>query len=201
MLLYDLINVEYKDFVPMAWQYFNQAEQKGPTHVGNHHFDLPKDIEFQRTYPHLYNHNGEAEDTGLAAREKSGFDQHRFAQDSDFINQVKEYFGLDFIYCAVNNLKPGMLTAVHFDLNRSALLKYTPEQYQKKIKAEDKHRYIVFLEDQKPGQHFEVGNEYVKWKAGDIISFPWYMPHSTANCGEVDRYFLNVAGFVNPDKL
>lgn len=201
MLLYDLVSMPYKDFVPMAWDYYNNADNKNPTYVGNHLFTLPDGLDYKMSYPHLYNHNGEDEDTGLAAREKSGFEQHRFDQDDPFMQEAKEFFGIDYIYCACNNLKPGMMTAVHFDLNRSALLKYTPEDKQRKIHAEDKHRYICFLQDQQPGEHFQIGEQYLKWKAGDIYSFPWYMPHSTANCGEHDRYIIQIAGFVDPDEL
>lgn len=201
MLLYDLISMPYKEFVPIAWQKYNESEYKGATYVGNHLFDIPYDIEYKMQYPHLYYHNGQNEDTGIKGAEKSGFQQHRFSQDSDFVQEVKEYFKIDYIYCAINNLQHRMMTAMHFDLNRSALIKYTPLEKQKKILAEDKHRYIVFLQDQEMGQIFQVGEQYLSWKAGDIYSFPWYMPHCTANCTAEDRFLLSVAGFVDPDTL
>ena len=58
-------------------------------------------------------------------------------------------------------------------------------------------RIVIFLDDQKVGQHWQHGNLIIKWKKGDCISWPWKdVPHGTANYGHDLRPTLNVTGEV-----
>ena len=50
------------------------------------------------------------------------------------------------------------------------------------------------------GQMFQVGEEFItNWKAGDIFSFDWYVPHATANCGYAPRDVVTIVGATSGD--
>lgn len=56
-------------------------------------------------------------------------------------------------------------------------------------------RFIIFLEDWKPGQVFMMGNEFLRWRKGDIYWFDWLnIPHATANCGWEPRASITWTG-------
>jgi hypothetical protein len=185
---YELATVSYDDFAIKAWEKYYACEHKGATYYGNHQFqNIPWDIEMHSTTE--------------SDAQRNAVDKYYCPPDSNIVAEVRNYFDIDYVDVHFQNLRAGMLTTLHFDVNRSLLLKCAPEFQQMKFQAEDKHRYIVFLQDQQPGQIFQVGEEYVTWKAGDIMGFPWYMPHCTANCGAPDRYILSIIGLRDPDRV
>ena len=49
--------------------------------------------------------------------------------------------------------------------------------------------------NRQPGQMFNVGRQFVTWKRGDVVQWPWYMPHATANASNIDRHLLTLIGF------
>jgi len=185
-LLYDIVNWPVDEYEKRAWEEYYSCKHKGATYFGNHHFkNINVDVDF----------------TTQRADGANSFAKYRYPQDSDIVDEVKKHFDIDYVDMHLQNLKSGDVTTVHFDVNRSTLMEYTPESKHKRFTPEDKHRYIVFLEDQELGQVFQVGEEFVTWKAGDIIGFPWYMPHCTANCsGKPDRYLLSITGLRDPDR-
>ena len=56
-------------------------------------------------------------------------------------------------------------------------------------------RYVWFLQDWQCGWMFNVGRQFITWKKGDLVQWPWYMPHATANASEDDRHLLTLIGF------
>ena len=59
-------------------------------------------------------------------------------------------------------------------------------------------KFIIFLEDWKPGHIWAIGNTtYSHWKQGDCFTWDWiHMPHGTANIGEENRYILYLIGYM-----
>ena len=79
----------------------------------------------------------------------------------------------------------------------------TPDSYknvrwERKYEIDEIKRYIIFLDDWTEGQVFMTGKDaIVDWKAGDVFSFEWYIPHSTANASTKTRNLLVVTGIEN----
>lgn len=101
--------------------------------------------------------------------------------------------------------KPGQMFYWHLD-NFGGILKEQRQDYKTFAPCDSDQRLImrviVFLEDQKPGQVWQQGNCYLKWKRGDCITWPWRdIPHGTANFSHCDRPTLNVTGRVTDKTL
>ena len=58
------------------------------------------------------------------------------------------------------------------------------------------HKILHFLTDWQVGQVVMLGQECVTgWRAGDAVTFPWYMEHATANANTThERHMLFIAG-------
>lgn len=126
----------------------------------------------------------------------------------DIFKKMNDVLGLDTMQAAPRpgaNLKfdvqmPGQMFYWHLD-NFGGMLKNARQDYktfadcdldQRKVM-----RVIVFLEDQQEGQVWKQGNEFITWKKGDCMTWPWRdIPHGTANFGHVARPTLNITGTV-----
>jgi len=123
----------------------------------------------------------------------SELDVFRFNQSSDVTDFVKQTLNLKACLMDHNLQVPGKIYSTHVDYNRSFFRKIAKDQ-AKNSKAKDIKKFIWFLEDQAIGQFFAVGRECLTWKAGDIVSWPWYMPHGTANASSQDRPIVLICG-------
>lgn len=87
----------------------------------------------------------------------------------------------------VNRVLPGITLPYHTD--------DVAYHRDKLINKNDVIRIIVFLEDWKSGQHFEVNfNNIETWKAGDWVAFKPTIPHLSVNSGHHNRYALQITG-------
>jgi hypothetical protein len=92
---------------------------------------------------------------------------------------------------AIHKMLPGMMLPYHSD--RYAYYLKT----NLSITINQVCRIIVFLEDWKSGHISEIENDsHTKWKAGDWFSWLGETPHMAANLGHVDRYTLQITGYV-----
>lgn len=110
---------------------------------------------------------------------------HTFNQEDPVTDFVKDNLDLQHAIVMLNKQKIGKVVGCHVDYNRSIF--NMCKQKNLTLIAKDIKKFIWFLEDQQIGQFFAVGNYNVSWKKGDIISWPWYMPHATANSSFYDR--------------
>ena len=59
-------------------------------------------------------------------------------------------------------------------------------------------RFVIFLDDQQQGHHWQQGNLILQWKKGDCIAWPWKdVPHGTANYGHVPRPTINAVSYTH----
>lgn len=105
--------------------------------------------------------------------------------------------GLENYKASIQTLKPGKCIGAHYDEvsgYHSDMLKENSlylEQSPDKIL----NIYIMFLTEWTHGQAFMIGKDaYMHWSPGDIISFPWYMEHSTVNASAQDRTIIYIVG-------
>lgn len=129
--------------------------------------------------------------------ENSFYDAKFYPLNDNKINFLKDIFDLDYIKVGVQNLKLGHCIAAHFDTNTkyrselSAIL----DDYNNRTIDEIFNIFIMFLEPWIHGQGFMIGRQcHLQWKPGDVISFPWYMEHSTVNSSNIDRNIIYVIG-------
>lgn len=117
-----------------------------------------------------------------------------FEQDHPIMDYIKKELDLKYAYVNYNTQPPGQVVQNHIDRNRSFLYKVVPNDPT----VDQCWKYIVFLTEWEPGQVFMIGaSAYMKWQAGAVIKFPWFMHHSTANAGLNNRRILVITGMPN----
>lgn len=112
----------------------------------------------------------------------------RFKTDSRPYQYLQRTLGLRYMVADVNVQQPGHVVGVHADHFRSL------SKLVDNMRSEDIRRYVIFLEDQQIGQSFMVGLESMSWHANDIVEFPWYALHATANASLVPKRLITVSG-------
>lgn len=112
------------------------------------------------------------------------------ARDFDldhFADLLKELSWIKDPLLQVNRVRHGMTLPYHTDK-----IKYHTDRG---LDIKDVVRVIVFLEEWKPGQHFEADFQNVgTWSAGDWVAFSPTTPHLSVNSGHHDRYALQITG-------
>ena len=107
--------------------------------------------------------------------------EHHFRKGERGLEEIKALLGLDYCDVTLNNQASGNQVGVHVDLNRNLFLNFFPEE-TKDATVSQLRKYIVFLQPWDIGQVFCLGaSALTQWAQGDVIEFPWYMPHYTAN--------------------
>jgi hypothetical protein len=86
---------------------------------------------------------------------------------------------------------PGKMVPIHTDFRKAYYYDLPPEEEFRV------GRYLIFLEDQQPGQVFQVNDDFIKWKKGDVLTWnhPAIVPHGTANFGFHPRPIVVITGF------
>ena len=119
---------------------------------------------------------------------------------------ISDYIGLDYEtadegarrdygYDSFHIQRPGQMLMYHHDLYYAIIRDKDPEL---SWKPEKLRRFVVFLEDWKPGHVWIVGNTtYSHWKCGECITWSWVdMPHGTANLSPYNRYSVHLTGYM-----
>jgi hypothetical protein len=122
------------------------------------------------------------------------------------LQSIVDKFGMKNLNIKFDVQKPGQCFYWHLDafgghLSRQKDQEFSRGNFEKHSDADFDQRkmmrIVIFLDDQKVGQHWQHGNLIIKWKKGDCISWPWKdVPHGTANYGHDLRPTLNVTGEV-----
>ena len=107
------------------------------------------------------------------------------------IQQIRDYFPIDWDTADINFTvqQPGQVFPLHYDGFKSNVFADSPDQ-EDKVK-----RWLIMLEDQKLGQCFQMGDNFLTWKQGDVIAWKNVeLPHGSANFGYWPRLTLRVTG-------
>ncbi len=112
--------------------------------------------------------------------------------DSDKEEYFKKFFfRVKNPLFAIQKMLPGMILPYHTD-QYAYFLKTNPT-----LAISDVCRIIVFLEDWAPGHISQVANDsHIKWRAGDWFFWTGTTPHMAANLGHIDRYTLQITGYI-----
>jgi len=106
--------------------------------------------------------------------------------------QILRVCGLCEARVAVNLQRPGCFIPAHLDKNRTfvkSIADRSPTPAWSDIR-----RFFYFFEDQAPGQFVQLGNTQLRWRAGDMIEWPYYLRHATANASYSARTMLSIVG-------
>jgi len=111
------------------------------------------------------------------------------------VNELNTYFAdicnlkLNTIRVYIQIQRPGMITPLHVDINKQSFWS------EKKLPTT---RYLMFLDDIKLGQAFQVNSTFLQWKKGDLYHIPEdQVAHGGANFGFEDRPIVQITGEVN----
>lgn len=129
----------------------------------------------------------------LPKNESTVIAKYRYPVGHPFLQELADYLKFKYIYVALNVQESGMLTPRHFDRNR-CFANYISEEYLNTAQVDDIKKVIYFPDDQKPGQMFQIGEDFLKWQAGDMFEWEWWAPHSASNCGLHPRRSLTIIG-------
>jgi len=122
--------------------------------------------------------------------------RHEFAKDHPVHKPIQEKFNIGKTQVYLNVQSPGNVCGIHIDKYRTHM---TRGDYDfSETKTKDIFSGVVFCDDWKIGQVFISGNKIITgWKQGDTYTFPWYIPHGSANAGADNRYLLQFIGEFN----
>ena len=122
--------------------------------------------------------------------EKSLLQKTDYNNEHPVTQKLNKHFGKSFGYAVRNIQAPGQVVGPHSDLNGDF-----SGAYKKDFDPDQLCKAMVFLDDWKLGQVITFGvSALVDWKKNDCITFPWYMPHSTANASTFNRPVLAYIG-------
>jgi len=115
-----------------------------------------------------------------------------FTNDDElnFIKKILEpFFQIDWYTAQINvNVQaPGQMFTLHYDRYKSWEFGDTKENLVQ--------RWLIMLDDQKPGQCFFMDQTSVNWKKGDVIGWTQVLlPHGSANFGYWPRFNIRLTG-------
>ena len=157
----------------------------------------PLDINFDDQDLSTQSHYEDKHGTGILADKEINPDHAVLDRLEIKINhpvhkQICQVCGLSEARVAVNVQKPGNFIPVHIDKNRTfikSIADRTPP-----ANWSDIQRFFYFFDDQEPGQFVQLGNTQIQWRAGDMIRWPYYLRHATANASYKSRKMLSIIG-------
>jgi len=120
----------------------------------------------------------------------------QYPNDTPEAGWVRRVHGLDYCHVKRHRQPVGRVVKNHFDYNGTLYNDYRRDHPDHDFGTQEVIKVVHFLTDWSVGQVFMFGSEAVMgWRAGEALTFPWYMEHSTANASESDeRELLFIAG-------
>jgi len=125
------------------------------------------------------------------------------ADPNSVFYKVAEKLGLEYPLARWHIQFPGEMTFWHVDIFNPAHKFLPPIAHNlpdEKIGHDNNiRRIMVALEDWDWGQVAMFGKtSYTGWTAGDIVYWPYGMPHALANCGLTPRMSISITGMITP---
>ena len=126
-------------------------------------------------------------------RKNNQIGRHEFDGTHSIHQSIREKFSIEKTQVYLNVQSPGNVCGIHIDKYRTHMTRGEHDFSQTLTK--DMFSGVVFCDDWQVGQVFISGNKTItEWKQGDTYTFPWYMPHGSANASAHDRYLLQFVG-------
>lgn len=89
----------------------------------------------------------------------------------------------------IHEQRPGQIWPLHLDRKKDQEFGRRPYK-----------RYWIFFDDWQPGHAIQLGDQFIKWRAGDVWGyFDTDVPHGTANFGHESRFIMMVTGALLPE--
>jgi hypothetical protein len=103
---------------------------------------------------------------------------------------IEKYRSKGLTSLKLHILHPGQMFPLHFDRPQN-------HDFGQEISPSGERfihkRFFLFLDDQKPGQVFQIDHAYLHWKAGDVFDYDQKDDmHGGANFGYWPRYMLMI---------
>jgi len=104
-----------------------------------------------------------------------------------FVDSVLDNFDFRIKSVALNKTPAGNILPLHKDEYKVFMEKNDIQDIN------SIYRFIVFLEDSKPGHFMQIGKKiYSQWQSGDYVGWQGETLHAAYNLGIEDRYTLQV---------
>lgn len=137
------------------------------------------------------NNIGQTMHKGMTTNNQIG--RHEFENSHAVHGGLGQKFRIHKTQVYLNVQKPGNVCGIHIDKYRTHMTR--GEHDFSETRTNQIFSGVVFCNDWTVGQVFIVGSATITgWKQGDTYTFPWYMPHGSANAGADDRYLLQFVG-------
>lgn len=164
-------------------------------YTGNLYLDYEalKDVELTTEPFHTQVKYGKGQTLHDGMVNNNDISRYEYPNDHWVHKKVQEYFKITKTQAYVNVQSPGNVCGVHIDKYRTHM---TRGEYDfSNVLTKDIFSGIIFLDDWKVGQVFISGRHTItNWKKGDTYTFPWYMPHGSANAGSEMRHLIQFVG-------
>lgn len=147
----------------------------------------PEDTDF---HPRVRTLNGYSLHEGCTDN-KMG--RYVFPKDHWLLKKLCDKFGLTKAKAELFLQRPANMVGVHYDKYGKHVLDSGLDFSNTLTK--ELYRGVIFCTDWQVGQVFLCGTEALtQWKKGDTYTFPWYMPHGSANASDKERYLVRFLG-------
>lgn len=119
--------------------------------------------------------------------------RYLFPKDHWLLKELYDRFGLIKAEAELFLQRPANMVGVHYD-------KYSRHTVNgefdfSKTLAKQIYRGVIFCTDWRVGQVFLCGRQALtQWKKGDTYTFPWWIPHGSANASDKERYLVRFLG-------
>ena len=142
---------------------------------------------------HTPNISGLGQTTHDGMMRNNDIGRHEFDPSHPIHTALQEKFNITHTQVYLNLQHPGDVCGIHIDKYRSH---FTLGKYDlTKLRTKDIYSGVVFLQDWEVGQTFMTGRSNITdWQSGDSYTFPWYVPHGSANASAKSRYLLQFVG-------
>jgi hypothetical protein len=121
---------------------------------------------------------------------------HVVKEPYEWMKYITDYFPNlgNFSFC-FSKFKPGTYFPMHIDRYGFYANHYNI------LDLSQLYRYVIFLEDSKPGHILQVGNQVLAgWSRGQCVGWQNDTEHLAANLGLEDRYTLQITGTIKNSK-
>lgn len=101
------------------------------------------------------------------------------------VSQAKQYGAVK-----MHVQHPGQMFPLHLDRPQHSDFQVSIESFSQ---SPSHQRYLIFMDDQQPGQLFQMDYDLLRWRSGDV--FTWdarNTMHGSANVGYWSRYMLMI---------